>query len=376
MAIGLASWLAGNWQSDADKPVVMRQKYEGWQLKIVNNSPTMSQALGMNSSGSIVGVKEHHSDMRQVYFFCDKDICKDMPIPKGFSNVEAAAVSDTDLVVGRTTKAIGSGGSLQAVVWSPKQAEIKLLPKPEGDGLADACDIAANGKRISGYATGPERLRPVVWEWDETKSAWQVETLPTDHAYNPYLMSSQLVISPDGNTIAGCCTEGFLPDGTLDSALYVWTRVDGKWTRKLVTPEQMYVKAINNKGQIVGSVYGSQGRQPCVVTTDGKVKMLELLEGDVSGEARDINDESVIVGWSDDPAGPDGSPMPCTWNVDGKVTQVKVSQLEFGMLFAINAKGQIAGTAGVITKPATSDKANDEESAMLAVVVTKNDTSR
>ena len=370
LATGLAA-LVGLWQSADKKPVVIRQQFQGWRLEFINNSPTMSQVLGMNSSGSIVGVKEHETDMHHVYFFCDQNVCQEMPIPKGFTNVEAAAISDTDLVVGRTTKAIGTPGSLQAVVWAPKQSEIKMLPAPQADGLTDACDIAADGKRITGYATGHERLRPVVWEWDDKKTAWQVEVLPTEHAYNPYLMSSQLVISPDGKTIAGCCTEGYLPDGSLDSALYAWSKADGKWTRKLVTAEQMYVKGINNKGEIVGSVYGAQGRQPCLVSMDGKVTALELLEGDVSGEARDINEQSVIVGWSDDPTGPTGSPTPCTWSVNGKATQVKVSELEFGMLFAINAKGQIAGTAGVVTKAATSDKANDEESAMLAVIITK-----
>ncbi len=67
-------------------------------------------------------------------------------------------------------------------------------------------------------------------------------------------------MTPDGQTIVGCCTEQVRPDGTLDSAHYEWRKVDNQWTRRLVTQEQMYVKAINSKGQIAGSVPGSQGR--------------------------------------------------------------------------------------------------------------------
>ncbi len=302
IACGCTVFWAGSLLSDDSQPVIIHQKFQGLQIEYFNNSATASQALGINASGSI-SAPQKIWQVQELLLFCGQDGYKEMPIPKGFTNVEALAISDTNLVVGRTTKPIGKPGSLRAVVWNPGQGEIKLLPTPEGDHSCDVCDITPDGQRITGYATGPNGLRPVVWEWDAKPAEWRVEVLPTEHEHNPYLMSSQLVIAPDGRTIVGCCTEKFREDGTVDSALMEWRRAEGKWTRRQVTEEAMHVKAINNKGQIAGSVAGNQGRLPCCITLDGTIKMLKLLDGDVAGEARDINEQSVIVGWSDDPPG-------------------------------------------------------------------------
>ena len=370
-AICLTTFLVGNWRDDEKKTVVIKRQLDGLQLEFIQNSHTASQAMAMNASGSIIGVKENDADFRQLAFYFGKDECHVMPVPKGYTMVEASAISDTELIVGRTAKAVGSEGSLRAVLWSPAKANIQLLPPPQGDAQCDATDISADGKRITGYATGLHRLRPVVWQWNESQASWQVELLPTEHSFNPYLMSSQLIISPDGNIIVGCCTEKFLEDGTVDSSLYEWRQVDGRWTRRLVTEQQLYVKAINNKGEIAGSVSGVSARRPCMVTSSGEVKLLKLLDGDVSGEARDINEASTIVGWSDDPPGPDGGPTPCMWSADGTVTPVRLNESGFGMLYAINNKAQMAGASEVITKAASSPNANDEEAAMLAVIASK-----
>ncbi len=135
--------------------------------------------------------------------------------------------------------------------------------------------------------------------------------------------------------------------------------------------EQLYVKAMNNKGQIAGSFNRGIGRHPCVVSLDGKVQLLELLPGDVAGEARDINEDSVVVGWSDDAPEADGGPTPCTWDAKGKVTPVKLNELGFGQLYAINNRGQMAGAADVIIKEASSSTAQDAEAGMAAVRIRK-----
>lgn len=365
---GETALLVASPQSDDRDSTVLKKELDGFQLEFFNNSPTASQALAINSTGSVIGVKEH-PNLRNIYFYYDQNGFKDMPIPKGFTNVEATAVSDTNLVVGRTTKAIGTSGSLRAVTWVPDKAEVKQLPVPDGYEITDAHDISADGKMITGSASGDKGLKPVVWEWDAEQSDWKAQLLPVEHDDNPFLVASQLLISPDGTTIVGCCTESKSAEGVYDSALYEWRISEGAWSRRLVTVEQMQLKGINNKGQIAGSVPGNKGRIPCLVTLNGQLKRLDLLEGDVAGEARDINDDGIIVGWSDDPAGPDGGPTPCTWNVEGKATKVKLNEDGFGMLYAINAKGQMAGTADVITQPA--DGALSEEAALLGVRISK-----
>lgn len=375
--LGFATFFVGSLQSDDQVSKVLKREHGGWSVEYLQNSATLSQATAINADGAMVGFKEVPNEnltiFRSVYFYCGKNgDCKEVPMPKGFTNVEAAAISDTNLVVGRVTRPMGAeDGSLRAFVWDAKKSELQMLPRPEGDTLGDAHSISADGTRITGYSTGFERLRPTLWSWDAKKSEWTVTVLPTLHEYNPYLMSAQLIISPDGKTIVGCCTEQFLPDGTIDSALYVWREENGQWQRKLVTKEQLYVKAINNKGQIAGSVAAQHGRLPCVTTLDGQIKMLDFLEGDVGGEARGINEQSIIVGWSDDPHGPDGGPVPCSWTMEGKVTRIELSESGFGAVFGINEKGQIAGGAEVSYRAEAAKADDEEEVAMLAFRATK-----
>jgi uncharacterized membrane protein len=358
--------------SQESKLQVVPGEFQGLRFEQFQNSASYSQAIAINSQGNILGFKEvpnrEGTIFSNVYFFVDKTN-HDMPVPKGYTNSEAAAVSDTGLVVGHVTRPIRSeGGSLRAVLWNPAKDSVDLLPLPEDDLVADAQDISADGKLITGYSTGPERLRPAIWVWQEQAQNWKVEVLPTIHQMNPYLMSAQLVISPDGKTIVGCCTEKFGPGGSVDSALYKWQLREGQWERTLITTEQLYVKAINNRGQIVGSITGgSSGRMPCLLSPEGQITTLELLEGDASGEARDINEEAVIVGWSDDPHGPEGGPVPCQWNVEGKVTQLILSTESFGMANGINNAGQIAGTAEF--KLPSEEKTKNEDDAEPKIIM-------
>lgn len=381
---GFVTFFAGTLHSDDKKPQIIQRKVDGYNLEFLNNSATLSQALAINAEGAFIGFREVPNEnltiFKHVYYYWGQNGSKDAPLPEGYTNVEIAALSDNNLVVGRTTRPVGAkDGSLRAILWNVQKATVELLPRPEGDLACDAQDISSDGTRITGYATGPERLRPAVWIKDTNTDQWKVTVLPTIHELNPYLMSAQLIISPDGKVITGCCTENFLEDGTVDSSLFVWREVNGKWERSKLNDEQMYVKGINNKGEIAGSLLGKRGRLPCLITPDGKLKLLELLDGDVAGEARDINSNSEIVGFSDDAHGHEGGTVPCKWTIDGKVSPLQLSDDDFGVAFGINDAGQIVGAGDVdlnVTAgkaPAKKQEADAEESegAMLAVRATK-----
>ncbi|MBX3422078.1 MAG: hypothetical protein KF752_11045 [Pirellulaceae bacterium] len=317
------------------------------QLQVLPNSPTLSQALAISVSGAVIGSREvtdiDAAIFRMQYFFCDDRRCTDMPIPAGFTNVEACALSDNGVVVGYATRPVGdSRGSLRALIWEIAQDHVTLLPCAEGDSACHAQDICSDGSRITGYTTGPERLRPAIWTRNSQADQWQIEVLPTRAEFNPYLMSSSLRISPDGRWLAGCCTHEVF-DSSIDSDLYVWRQSDGKWQQRLLHQQQMYVTDINNRGEVVGSLLDGQYRQPCLVLPSGDLQMLELLPGDAGGEARGINENAQIVGWSDDPVGPDGGPQPCLWDAAGKVTALEFSEIPFGMAYGINDHGQICG---------------------------------
>lgn len=327
--------------------------FEGQRIEVLQNSETMSQAIGINASGSIIGSREvanaSKTILRSVSFFCKANQSIDMPVPADFTNVEACAISDNDCVVGYASRAIGHPeGSLRAVVWQPLKATLEILPLPDGDSATQAQGINADGTRISGYSTGKERLRPVIWQWQDKNLTWEVTVLTTHFEYNPYLMSSTLLVSPDGQIAAGCCTEAILPDNSIDSALFVWRYRDGLWHPQQISTEQLYLRGLNNQGQIVGSNLGKSGRRPCLVSATGHLQELPLLPGDISGESRGINSHGTIVGWSDGATGPDGGPKACRWKVDGGVTALRFNEQPYSMVYSINDSGQLAG---MITLP-------------------------
>lgn len=335
---------------NAQEPVTRKQRFSQGEMELFNNSATLSQAISINKIGSIIGTREMPDKTAGLLisapFYSGIYGTKDIPTPDAFTNLEPVAICDSDLVVAYATRPSGNQqGSLAGVVWNPKSNAFVFLPKPDGDSISHPQSISADGKRIAGYTTGPDRLRPTLWQYDTATEQWSVITLSSVHQNNPYLMSGSLRISPDGQRIAGCCTEAFRPDGTVDSALYLWMEsAPGQWERSLLSSDQLYVRGINDRGEMAGSVRGKTGdRQPCYVSPKGEFQLLELLPNDVSGEAKGINNDSVIVGFSDDPAGGEGGPEPCYWGKDRKVVKIAPDGSWYGMIEAINDAGQMAG---------------------------------
>lgn len=341
------------------------------ELEIVVNSETFSQATAINSKGSIVGIREVTeaatgiTAQKSFYFGVHGHL--DMPVPDSFTNVEATGISDSEWVIGYATRPIGHpNGNLNGVVWSPETGAVVILPLPEGDRACHAQSVSADGKNVAGYSTGPSRLRPVLWTYEEDAGKWSVTVLPTLHEHNPYLMSGRLQITPDGTFVAGCCTEEFLANGVIDSSLFVWERTDkGDWDRRLLSKEQFYIYGINNKRELVGLIRSPLGKSlPVYFDEKGTMTTLDLLEGDVGGEARGINDKSVIVGFSDDPPGPDGGPEPVMWTVDGKVKRIVLGDSPYGVIHGINATGQLAGMATLIEEGAEGETGEVVERAL------------
>jgi len=345
LGIGLLMGMLVKYRIESD---IIKLQHGDYDIELIRNSESLSQAVAINARGSVIGTREVSDDsgvtLSLKSFYCGMDECKDMPMPEGFTNVEAVAISDNDVVVGFASRTIGhEGGSLRAVVWKPQSGTIELLPPADGDEACHAQSITADGTMIAGYTTGPNRLRPAVWSRDEASQDWIVVVLDTLMDYNPYLMSSTLQISPDGTRIVGCCTERILPGDIIDSSLFGWREKQGQWERTLLNKEQMYIRDLNIHGAMVGSLLGPEGRLPCFVSPEGEIRLLGLLQGDVAGEARGINERSLIVGWSDQPHGPEGGPKACTWEADGTVAKLDLSEIPFGMVFGVNDSGQLAG---------------------------------
>lgn len=354
---------------------IERTKIHGVEMDLFQNTVSMSQALAINNHGSVVGTREVLEErgpataLRTISFYHGSHGTKDIPIPETFTSFESVGISDTDIVVGYATRPLKhQDGSLRGIAWDSKTEQFFVLPVAEGDKINQAQGISADGKRITGYTTGPERLRPALWEFDDSTQQWKIIILPTIHDHNPYLMSGHLVISPDGRRIAGCCTEELRSDGVIDNSLFLWTeKRKGEWERTRISTEYMYLGGINNRGEMVGSLYGEKGgRLPCYISPEGKIVKLELLPGDVSGEAKGINHQAVIVGFSDDPIGKEGGPELCLWSKDGKARKFGGSAPCYGAILGINDSGQMSGMIEYSPVPAPGSPAAEAEGLLLA----------
>lgn len=323
-------------------------------LEVFDNSRTLSQALAINASGQIIGLREVADEagtqFSQQPFFIDGQQMVMLPLLEGYSNLEIRALSDTGLVVGYASRPVGHPqGSLTGFVWDSKTGTMTRLMPADQDVACNAQSISGDGTRISGYTLGsePSRMLPCLWTWNATEKTWAVETLDSIEDFNPYIMSSSVLISPDGQRIVACITVAILPGNNFDSSLHQWTHIDGQWKRELLSDEQMYLCDINNAGQIAGTITTQQGRQPCRIDAAGEVTMIDLLPGDESGEARGINAAGIIVGFSDDPIGPEGGPQAIVWS-EGVTAPMALPQgTTASMAFGINEAGQIAGLLDV-----------------------------
>ncbi len=343
-----------------------------YELQVIDNSTSFSQGLAINSGGAIIGQREiANADLTMLsseYFYCDDKQMLTAPPVEGFTNFEVQALSNNNLAVGLATRQIGSpDGSVIAIVWDTAMGKTIKLPRPAESIATHAQDISADGRRVSGYATGEKGLRPCVWTWDAETKEWNPQVLPTLYEHNPYVMASRVVISPNGKLLAACCTFD-LSKGVIDSSLFMWREVDGQWERELINDEQLYLRDINDAGVIVGSLTNRLGlRLPQVVGVDGQLQEVKLLPGDESGEVWGINAEGIVVGFSDDPHGPTGGPQAIMWK-EGKTTAINLGEGVYSIASGINDEGYITGYVEVLpAKTEETGEAEDEEAVPVTL---------
>lgn len=375
VSLSVLTTLCGDWPLVvADELRVQKTVSDKFTLEVFDNSLTLSQALAINATGQIIGVREVANEagtqLSQQPFFIDGQQMTMIPLLEGYSNLEICALSDSGLVIGYASRELGHPqGSLTGFVWDSKTGQMTRLMPADQDVSCHAQAISADGTRITGYTNGsqPSRMLPCLWTWNANENAWTVETLDTVTDLNPYIMSSNVLISPDGQRIVACITVAKLAAHIYDSSLYQWTLVDGQWQRELISDEQMHLRGINNAGQIAASITTSEGRQPCIIDAAGKITLIDLLPGDISGEARGINATGTVVGFSDDPPGPEGGPQAFAWSQGTTAPLALPSGTTASMAFGINDAGQIAGlldvARGVLASQSRPGSKTDSDTA-------------
>ena len=319
-------------------------------ITLIDNSVGISQVMDLNSHGQIIGKKEIQIGplgLSQVPYFYDAMRETRVEILDGYTNIEPEALSDSGHVVGYVSRSIGHPqGSLQAFLWKSSTKRIIGLGTLPGHRSSHALDITQNGNLIVGYSTGadPEQMVPCMWE--KNNAGWACTPLQTIFRYNPVLLASRVVVSNDGQQIAACIAVKVIDKKLplLQSALCVWRRLaDKNWERLLVRNGSYRLAGINNHGMLAGSCVTHGHRRGFVYDSANGFQLLELLEGDESGQALDLNNKGTVVGYSDDPFGPIGGPQAFVWS-NGQMSALRFPvPVLYSSAQTINDHSQIGG---------------------------------
>jgi uncharacterized membrane protein len=294
-------------------------------------------ATGINGRGEIVGFEwiedtRHPGVINQVPFFAKGKEMTYLPLLKGYTATFPAAVSDDGRVVGRASKPVVPGVrvplSNQAFVWDA-QSGIRGIGVLEGDSASFACGITRDGRRISGYSVGDDRVRGCVWDRDG--EGWKGTALP----HTSRLRSTTVAISGDGRFIAA--VDGESP--------CLWSRdASGQWTRERIGDAGSLVpRAVNDSGTVAGVQFTGDGMTHAAIwSRSGGTQRLPEPEGYVRSEALAINNQGEVAGMVDGPGGSKIGPDAFIY-AGGRLRLLDEGGPSFGSATAINDRGQVAG---------------------------------
>ena len=295
-------------------------------------------ATDINGRGEIIGFewveeKDHPGVMSEKPFFARGKAMTYLPLLAGYTATFPAALSDDGLVVGRVSRPAPAGVRMplrnQAFIWDARGG-IRGLGTLKDDYDSFACGVTRDGRRISGYSIGEDRMRACYWEREG--AGWRAVALPQESR----LRSTVVAISDDGKFITAvsggsCCLWSEGPAG-------IWEREEVADAGALVP------RAVNNEGTVAGIRFNGDGNEHAVVWTRGQgVRALEMPAGYVRSEATAVNNAGVVVGMLDGPRGSKTGPRGFAYE-RGKLHILTQGGLPFVGATAINDQRQIAGT--------------------------------
>ena len=304
-------------------------------------------ATGINSQGDVIGFewveeKERPGVVEQKPFLARGKAMTYLPLLKGYTATFPAAISDTGLVVGRAGKPGSSTVRTylrnQAFVWDAI-AGMQGLGALKDDWASFACGISRDGRRISGYSVGDDRIRACVW--DRAGEGWKAVPLP--HASR--LGSNTVAISGDGRHVSA--VDGLAP--------CLWSRnAQGAWTSEQIgAPGALIPRAVNDSGMVVGLRHDPDGDTHGVVwTRAGGLKTLAEPKGYTRSEALAVNNGGTVVGMVDGPRGSMLGPNAFVQEMGRPLRILDEGGPFLASATAINDRGQVAG---VLESPEAED---------------------
>jgi uncharacterized membrane protein len=294
-------------------------------------------ATAINNRGAIVGFEWIESKAQpgvidQVPFYAEgfgKAITY-LPLLAGYTATFPAAVSDEGRVVGRASRPAAPGAPLrnQAFVWEAATGIRGLGVLPD-DTASLGCGISRDGRRISGFSVGRDRIRACIWNLEGGQ--WKCEALP--HAFR--LGSHTVVLSGNGKYAAAL--DGVLP--------CLWTEeAPGRWTREVIGEAgSLLPRAVNDSAMVVGLRITRDGASHAAIwSREGGYKVLAEPPGYVRSEAHAVNNAGIVVGMIDGPGGSKIGPNAFVYEA-GKLRVLDEGGPDFTDATAINDNGQVAG---------------------------------
>ncbi|HEU5031416.1 MAG TPA: hypothetical protein VFV01_41325 [Spirillospora sp.] len=234
-----------------------------------------SSAAAINGHGDIAGASDGHAVLwRRGHMI-------DLGVPKGAASSAATALNDRGDVVGYLRIQVSGGEdpvfTLHAFLWRGGRMH-DLGTLPGGDySVATAVNSAGDIVGRAGASAGVYNTHAVMWHQRRI-----VDLQPGG------LISQAEDITADGWIVG---MRGTPAEPGNDNQVVAWFR--GGSTPSLFRGVAF---AANDRHQIAGS---DDAIGAAVVWSRGVTTRLALPAGDVSGQAEDINDRGVVVGWAD-----------------------------------------------------------------------------
>jgi uncharacterized membrane protein len=295
-------------------------------------------ATGINSGGDVIGFewveeKARPGVVEQKPFLARANAITYLPLLEGYTATFPAAISDNGLVVGRAGKpgVIGVRTPLrnQAFLWDAKEG-MRGLGVLKDDWASFACGISRDGRTISGFSVGDDRVRACVWDRDG--EAWKATPLP----HTARLGSNTVAISGDGRQVSA--VDGLSP--------YLWSRnAEGAWTSEQIgDPGSLIPRAVNDSGVVVGQRDLADGSVHAVLwTRDSGLQVLEEPKGYTRSEALAVNNLGTVVGMVDGPRGSKIGPNAFVLEKGRPLRLLEEGGAFLASATAINDRGQVAG---------------------------------
>jgi uncharacterized membrane protein len=308
------------------------------KLTVISPKDEGIMATGINGRGDVVGFEwvekeELPGQIVQAPFFARGEEVTYLPLLEGYTATFPAAVSDDGLVVGRAGKPAPLGVRVpmrNQAFWWDAESGIHGLGVLDDDWASFATGVTRDGRRISGFSVGENRVRACVW--DRQGDGWRATALP--HAAG--LASNVVAISGDGRYVAA--VDGGTP--------CLWTRDDsGEWTREVIGEfASLIPRAVNDQPTVVGLRHDPQGRTHAVIwTRERGCEALEEPEGFNGSEANAVNNAGVVVGMVDGPHGSDVGPQAFAYE-RGAIRLIGAEGPRLlGIATAINDRGEVTG---------------------------------